>query len=231
MILYQGGRSADGARSAAFHTAAVAGDHAITEALAARAGALIADSLSDFEDLVMLTALLRNRRVDGNGLGAVSNAGFECVAIADRASGFRLARFGAATTAALTEILAAAGVDGIVGVRNPLDLTPMMGDARFESAVRMVLGDPGVDVGVVGCVPMTPALATLEIDEPGSFVARMIGLWRETDLAWVIVVDGGRLYDPMAGRLLEEGIPVFRRADRALRLMAAYCAHRIGSSP
>ena len=44
---------------------------------------------------------------------------------------------------------------------NPLDVTPTVDDAQFASAVRSVLHDPNVDAGIVGVVPMTPALQTL----------------------------------------------------------------------
>lgn len=230
VVLYHAGRTGEGARAAAFHTAAVAGDHAVAGALASRSGVVVADSLEDFEDLVMLATLLRNRRVEGPGLGAVSNAGFECVAMADGATGFRLAPFADATESALAGILAAAGVDGIVGVSNPLDLTPMADDAAFADAVLAVLADPSVDVGVVGCVPMTPALGMLagQIEDPRSLVVRLGEVWARTDSAWVVVVDGGPIYDAAAAELLRRGIPVFRRADRALRSLAAYCSSRLG---
>jgi 3-oxoacyl-ACP reductase-like protein len=40
------------------------------------------------------------------------------------------------------------------------------------------------------------------------------------------VVDAGAIYDPMARALEEAGIPTFRTADRALRLLNVYCAER-----
>jgi hypothetical protein len=41
---------------------------------------------------------------------------------------------------------------------------------------------------------------------------------------WVVVVDAGRLYDPLAHMLEDEGVPVFRTADRALRLFGLWAA-------
>ena len=52
------------------------------------------------------------------------------------------------------------------------------------------------------------------------------GSGTETDKAWVAVVDAGPLYDPFANRLEELGIPTFRSADRALRLLDRYSRHR-----
>ncbi len=41
------------------------------------------------------------------------------------------------------------------------------------------------------------------------------------------VIDGGPVFDPLARHLEEEGVPVFRAADRALRLFATYCEARL----
>jgi hypothetical protein len=103
----------------------------------------------------------------------------------------------------------------------------MMGDAGYEAAVRAVLSDPGVDVGVVGCVPLTPALNTLvagaqhgeDVSSPESVASRVAAVVTDLPKACVAVVDGGAIYDGMAARLTEFGIPTFRSADRALRLL------------
>jgi acyl-CoA synthetase (NDP forming) len=43
---------------------------------------------------------------------------------------------------------------------------------------------------------------------------------------WVAVIDGGRLYDPMADLLEASGIPVIRSMDRAVRALAQYSGSR-----
>jgi acyl-CoA synthetase (NDP forming) len=133
-------------------------------------------------------------------------------------------------------MLAARRLEGVVGVRNPLDLTPITDDAGFAGAVEAVLADPAVDLGLVGAVPLTPALATLaagrghpeDAAASGSVGPRLARLYAATAKAWVVVVDGGCLYDPLASLLEAEGVPVFRTADRAMRALGAYAAHRLG---
>ncbi len=246
VILYRAGRTPAGARATASHTASIAGDYAATRELARAAGVMLAESLADFEDLVRLFCHLRTKTVAGWRLGAVSNAGFECVAIADSLGRFRLAELADATRARLSPILERGRVASIVGVGNPLDLTPMLADADFAAAVRAVLEDPGVDAGAVGCVPLTGALETLaasaghgeDLTRPGSVVRRLAALAAELPKAWVAVVDSGPLYDPMAAQLEAARIPTFRTADRALRLFETFCRWRLeagrqlrGSSP
>jgi acyl-CoA synthetase (NDP forming) len=239
VVAYRAGRTAVGARATASHTAAVAGEYAVFRALAEQAGVLVAETLADFEALLQLAVRLHGRRVAGTRLGAVSNAGFECVAIADSLGGFRLAEFGAATGDALEALLRRHRLDDVVPVTNPLDLTPIMDDAGYAAAVQAVLADDGVDVAVVGCVPLTGALQTLDagpghdedLHDPASLASRLAQLADAQPKAWVAVVDGGPQYDPFAARLLRAGIPTFRSADRAVRLLDRYCRSRLSASP
>lgn len=235
VIAYLAGRTGAGATAAASHTAAVATDHAVVRRLAVASGVVLADTLADFEDLVRLFVFLGDRPPSGFGLGAVSNAGYESVAIADRLGPFALSEWSAGTVAELEGVLRRARLDGIVTVRNPIDLTPIMGDGDYEAIVRGVLADPAVDAGIVGCVPLTGALDTLaagpghgeDIGKPGGIVRRLIDVRRTVARPWVAVVDAGRLYDPMAHALEDGGVPVFRTADRAMRLFGAWCANRL----
>lgn len=235
VVLYHAGRTRAGASASASHTASVAGDWRVTRELARSAGALVAESLADFDDLVRLACDLRSRSVAGLRLGALSNAGFECVAIADAVVRFAMAALEPSTRERLQGILRTQRLDAVVAVRNPMDVTPMVGDDTFVRTSDALLADPGVDVGVIGCVPLTGALATLPPDgaqgenlAAEDAVATGLGaLWRRSDKAWVAVVDGGELYDPFARRLEAEGIPTFRSADRAVRLLEAYCSWRL----
>jgi acyl-CoA synthetase (NDP forming) len=234
VLLYRAGRTRAGAAAAASHTASIAGDYAVTRALAEAAGVVVADSLEDFEDLARLFAMLRGREPAGDRLGAVSNAGFECVAIADSLGGFTLSEWTAGTRAGLAALLERARLTDIVSIHDPIDLTPILGDAGFAEAARLVLADPEVDAGLIGCVPMTGALDTLapgdghpdDVGREDSVAGRLVRLFHAGAKPWVAVVDAGRLYDPMAHRLEDGGVPTFRAADRALRLLDRWRAAR-----
>ena len=243
VILYSGGRTEAGAHAAASHTASVAGNYAITRELALGVGVVVAEKLDDFVDTVMLFDSLRDKPITGPvrglRLGALSNAGFECVALADNLGGFRFEPFTTETTNAIERVLEKAGVHNIVDARNPLDVTPMINDEDFEAIVRAVMKDDIVDVGVVGCSPFTPALNTLlpgdghheDFRSHNSIVQRLIRLWSEIDKPWVVVVDGGPLYDDVRRVFHDHGIPTFGTADRALRLFSTYCESRLRRPP
>ncbi len=237
VILYHAGRTQEGMKASASHTAAIAADYVVTRELAKHAGVIVCETTADFEDLVRLFAFLGSKEVSGLRLGAISNAGFECVSIADHLSDLRLADLTDSTRAELRSLLEDCRLDGVVDIGNPLDVTPIMTDAAFEEAARLVMEDENVDVGLVGCVPLTPALQTLapgdghseDVYREDSVATRLVRLADQVDKPWAAVVDGGALYDPMARLLEENGIPTFRTADRALRLFGRFCSAKLGS--
>lgn len=235
VILYRGGRTPAGRDATASHTASLAGDYALTRMLAEQVGVLVADSLDDFDDLLQVSVRLDRRAVKGRRVGMVSNAGFECVALADALDELEPAVLSAATREALARILEEHRLASVVSPRNPLDLTPILSDGPFVEAARRVLEDPEVDIGVVGCVPLTPALQTLpagqehaeDLTRPEGIVHGLTTLWKATDKPWAAVVDSGARYDAFAGALTKAGLPVFRRADRATRALSRYVATRV----
>ncbi len=234
VVLYRAGRTVAGAKASSSHTASIAGDYTVTRALSRQAGVVVAETIADFEDLIRMFTFLRGKRFTGRRLGAISNAGFECVAMADNLGSFTLPAFTGQTLQHLREVLQRARVDQVVDAHNPFDLTPMADDLAYEQAVKTVLLDGNVDLGIVGCVPMTPALNTLargpnhheDNAREESLVQRLIRLRDSIEKPWVCVVDAGGLYDAMAEQLKCAGIPTFRTADRALRLLNVVCASR-----
>jgi acyl-CoA synthetase (NDP forming) len=236
VLLYRAGRTSAGARASASHTAAIAGDATVTRELARAAGVLVAETPAAFDDLLRTFTLLDGRIARGRRLGAVSNAGSECVTIADHLGPLQLPAFSPATEAGLAAILGPAGIDAVVDVHNPLDLTPIADGAIYEAVARTVLEADEVDVGLVGIVPVTDTLDALpagpghpeDLARPDAVAARLARLWRETTKPWVAVVDAGPLYDPFTARLAAAGIPTFGTADAATRALAAFCDAAIG---
>ncbi|MCX6539510.1 MAG: acetate--CoA ligase family protein [Acidobacteria bacterium] len=238
VVLYRAGRTPAGAKASASHTASIAGDYAVIRALGREAGVIVADSLEDFDDLTQMFTLLGASRPKGWNLAAVSNAGFECVAIADSLGSFQLPPYGPATERAFGEIFAKSRIDQVVDVHNPIDLTPIIGDTAYAEVVEAALDDERFDAAVIGCVPMTGALNSLpggeghreDFHRPDSFVSRLAGMRGRNGKPWIAVVDAGALYDAMARHLVAAGIPTFRAADRAMRLFNVYCASRMRGS-
>jgi acyl-CoA synthetase (NDP forming) len=238
VILYRAGRTPSGARATASHTASIAGEYAVTRELARQAGVVVADSLADYEDLVRLFSMLHDTPVAGWRLGAISNAGFECVAVADNLGAFTLADFAPHTVERLRDLLGDCRLASVVDVRNPLDVTPLMSDAAYAEAARTIMEDELVDVGVIGVVPLSGAIQTLaagehhgeDVDSPESLAGRLLHWPGRRRKPWVVVVDGGAPFDAMVRRLESGGVPTFRTADRAMRLLEIFCCTRLRCS-
>ena len=234
VVFYKAGRTSEGRSATAGHTASVAGDYAVCEAALRQAGALVAADFNEFSDLLLLSVSLRGKKVRGNRLMAMSNAGYESVGMADSLRGERaeltLARLGAEAQEGIAAVLNEFKLDGLVDVKNPLDVTPMACDAAFARIVGHALADPGVDLMVAGIVPLTPAMQTLPAGEghhesiraDGSVARLLPAAAAGSDTPLVVVVDSGSWFDPLSDQLGEAGLPVFRSADRAVRVLCTW---------
>jgi acyl-CoA synthetase (NDP forming) len=240
VVLYKAGRSALGRAATRGHTASITGDYQVFRELMADAGALLADSFSDFVNLVRVSATLHDRPVSGRRLALMSNAGYEAVGLADNLRGahhrLEAATLARTTTERIAAALAKARLAGIVSAANPLDVTPMANDAVYEECMRAMLDDPDVDAAIFGMVPLTAMVQTLPrglserdvFDAPGSFANRTIALFRDTPKPLVVAIDAGRLYDALADYMQLAGVPVFRNADLAACVLGTYIDNRLG---
>ncbi len=232
VIFYKAGRTAAGRSATAGHTASIAGDYDVCQAAIAEAGAIVVDTIKEFEQVLELATYLHTKHVNGCRVAAITNSGAEAVGMADATIGSRYRietpAFSSASAARLADALAERGLDTLVNVRNPLDLTPMAGDDAYEDCIRVLMQDDEIDAVVVSLVPVTPAMLTTadEIDRPGSIAQRLPALFREYEKPMIVVIDAGTLYEPLARRIRAAGIPVFCSCDQAIRSLGRYLCHR-----
>lgn len=237
VVVYKAGRSPEGRGAASSHTASVAGEYGVCRAVLEQAGVLVARDIFEFENFIKGLAFLGGKNVGGPRVGMVSNAGFECVIMADNlknGASLSLAEFSSRTAGRIIEALSPLGIDKLQDVHNPLDVTPVADDAVFCACAQAVIEDDGVDCAVISPVPLTAAMKTLapsrehaeSLFDHGSFAPRISRVVRETGKPVIVNIDAGTLYDPLAESLEQAGIPVFRRADEALRFLRSFIAGR-----
>lgn len=233
VIFYKAGRTASGRSAAAGHTASVAGDYDVCQAATANAGAIVVETFKEFEQLVDLATALHAKPAEGLRIGAISNAGFETVGMADNVVGpdfaVEIAALSDTSKQQLATVLGRFKLDALVNARNPLDLTPMATDEAYEQCVRVMLDSADVDAVVASFVPLTPAMLTTpdEIGKPGSLAERLPKLFAEARKPVVVSVDSGPRYDALVRALRAAGVPVFRSADQAVRTLGRYLSHRL----
>ncbi|HEU6437919.1 MAG TPA: acetate--CoA ligase family protein [Nitratidesulfovibrio sp.] len=239
VVFYKAGRTPEGKNATSGHTASLAGDYMVCESCVRQAGAIIARSLTEFQDLFLLAEKLAARRIRGNRLAAISGAGFEAVGMADSIHSddyeMRLAAFSAASQAGIADILRARKLDALVSLQNPLDINPAANDHVHAAIADILLQDSGVDAVVIGLDPLSPAMHTLAQTDIAGFdmhaddgiIALLSEAVRRSEKPLVAVVDGGNLYTPLREALNAAGIPVFPVCDRAVAALAQYIEARL----
>lgn len=233
VVFYKAGRTPEGKTATSSHTASLAGDYLVCESCLTQAGAMVARSFAQFTDLYMLANHLHAKTIAGNRLAAVSTAGYEAVGMADNIHGddfeLRMARFNSQTSERIRRALADCGLDRLVAVKNPLDLNPAATDALFVEVVEALAHDPGVDLAVIGMIPLTPSMSSLDMGQSQNIAERIATIAAECPKPMIAVVDGGEMYNPFAAMLREKGMAVFRDADRAVRAAGLYVRARLGA--
>ncbi len=239
VIFYKAGRTPEGKNALSGHTASIAGDYMVCESCISQAGAMVADTFKVFEGLLRLSYTLNGKTISGNRLAALSNAGYEAVGIADNLLGedyrMEMAIFSQPSIDKLDSVISKANLASLTSVQNPLDITPMASEDVYLDVIETLLSDSNIDAVIVAIVPLTPILHTLpEEMEPGtqfgaedSIVERITRLNMTSTKPLVIVVDSGKLYDPMADAFQNDGLPVFRSADIAVRVLGKYIQNRV----
>ncbi len=239
VIFYKAGRTPEGKNALSGHTASIAGDYMVCESCISQAGAMVADTFNVFEGLLRLSCTLYGKTISSNRLAAVSNAGYEAVGIADNILGedyrLEMADFSDTSLEKLRVILTDSNLDNLTCVHNPLDITPMASENVYLDVIATLLDDDSIDAVVAAIVPLTPILHTLpeemgqnnKLDSVNSIVERISTLNAASSKPLIIVVDSGKLYDPMAEGFQNHGLPVFRSADIAVSVLGKYIHNRL----
>jgi acetyltransferase len=140
LIVVKGGRHAEGARAAASHTGAMAGDDAVYEAIFRRTGMLRVDDLEALFGAAEIVAM--SPRITGDRLAILTNGGGMGVLATDALmdAGGTLAELAPATLAALDQLLPASWSRS-----NPVDIIGDAPGSRYAAAYQALAADPGID--------------------------------------------------------------------------------------
>lgn len=240
VVVYKSGRTEAGAAGVMGHTASVAGDPALFESVVRQAGAMVAEDVDVFDDLFYIAGAFHHKTIGGNRVGGISGAGFEAVGIADSTvtETFRLemGELTPATVAKVQQILVDKKLDSLVTVRNSIDINPGADDECHLAITEAFAQDPNIDAVVVGMDPTAPSVMGLvesklrpgwDINNPKSSLFLFPPIVERNAKPIIAIVDGGPLYDAMAGGLMDKGVCVFRNCFRGTRALARYVEARL----
>lgn len=241
VLFYKAGRTAEGKAATSGHTASLAGDYVVCESCVKQAGAIVARTFSEFQELYYLLSTQSEKVVHGNRLAAISGAGFEAVGMADSIESddfqSQLAKFTHSTQEKLRIILQRKKLDSLVSIVNPLDINPAADDETHGLIAQAVLDDSEVDALIISLDPLSPVTQTMhasdskiyDMEKEGGIKERVLEIAKNSSKPMVVVVDGGRVFDPLRDALTKHGVPVFSVCDHAVATLSLYLQGRLHS--
>jgi acyl-CoA synthetase (NDP forming) len=228
VILWKGGESEAGARTAASHTGALSGGEGAWKAFFSQTGVTRVCSLDEWVDTITVFTMLAPTA--GNGVFLMGGGGGNSVAHSDTCvrEGLAVPPLSETTMDLLRASVPSAG--SIAG--NPLDHFRVFQDAAYVTELlRLAYDDPAVHLIAVDRLIPRMAFHLPDLPDPTPEVIRFLtreGMRKPT----VFTVESGggdpelaRKGTELRARLCEEGIPAFPslpRAARALRHLVAY---------
>ncbi|MHB1314378.1 MAG: acetate--CoA ligase family protein [Christensenellales bacterium] len=226
VIVFKSGRTEAGSKAAASHTAAMSGSYEVFKAACSQAGVVLIEEIDEFYDAIRAFSLLWNKKVRGNRVAGVVNAGFESTAGADNLAYLQSAEF----TQATVERLYSLNTHGLVNVPAPfLDVTPMTDDALFEKFLVAMMEDENVDCVFTAVIPHIETLMTTDdvCDRPEAIAMRIINIFKKYDKPMVVSVNAGQQFDKFVRIMEEAGVPVFKDIRSATRELERFVKYRM----
>lgn len=217
LLIWRGGQTAAGSRATASHTASLAQDGAIWEALFRQTGAIGVDGLEEMVDTIKALQWLKPST--GQRLGMVTMTGGPSVVITDT-----FARQGLEIPPLSdTSYERFRGFFNIIGgsYKNPIDMGMNWAGENFHDIMEILLDDPHIDA-VVNDLPLTFLYRRMALRP--DFRERLFTTFttmRERYAKPLLAVVGFSPFEKeevdMRRDLFEAGIPAFHNFERAAR--------------
>jgi acetyltransferase len=223
VIICKGGSTGAGAKAAASHTGALAGDQEIWDAFFAQTGAVRVDSIEELIDV--LVALKHYPPCTGRGVGFMGGAGGTSVTGTDicARAGLEVPDISEPTQEELRSFIGVAGTS----VRNPMDVGMQLRNPMDHIRVMdLVASDPNIDIMMM---ITHPSWGRWGGRRRGSDMQKnMIKFARKMSKKMPFCVAIRGISDNLQGEkdrikmtkeYTEAGIPVFKSVERACRAL------------
>lgn len=218
VIVLKAGRTSAGVTAAHSHTAALAGDYQVQEAIFRQFGFTVAN---DLDELLYYAKIFASELAPkGNRVAIVTNGGGAGVLTADAIASsqkLRLGDFDVKTKQELRKRMPA-----LVNIANPLDLAGDADSERYHDALSLVGSDPNIDILIAITLFQTPGA--------DSKVAAELVHQKEMMDKPMLVISVGSEYTQLHKIMLESGgVPVYDSpgaATKALEALFRYAEFR-----
>lgn len=220
VVLLHPGRSAAGAASAATHTGAMAGDHAVMAVHVQRAGVILVDSLEELGDVVEILTRSPEAGIGGTGVIAESGAFKAMMLDLVETVDLTLPKLTDADSPALR-----AALPDFVPVTNPMDIT------------AQGLVDPGLYGRTLAALAQDDRIGTIlltliQTDTGTSHIkfAAVLDALKQIGETKPIIIggvdEGGGVFAEDLTALRRAGVTYLPTAERMLRALARIATHR-----
>jgi acyl-CoA synthetase (NDP forming) len=209
IIAVKAGRTAAGARAASSHTGAMASTDVSVDALFEECGVVRTNTIEEMFELAMAFSAQPLPR--SNRFAILTNAGGPAILATDtaEAEGLKMAEFSEGTTSALRKVASSEA-----SLANPVDLVAGATPEVYETSLRALLSDPGVDCALA---IFAPTIITPSESFARAITAASAGFPDKTVTACVVGLKG--LQKGMQ-ELQEHRIPLYRFPESAVRTLA-----------
>jgi len=211
VLIIKGGRTHEGARATASHTASMMVEDAVFEGAMRQAGVL---RMSGIDDLIWaLKGFLNMPIPQGGRLAFITYTGAQAIMSIDAAveHGLQVARLGDVTREKISRVIATPSK-----TRNPVDLFPDMLTHGFEKTTTEILKALLEDNGVDGIIWISFAIGGVEMYQP----AVDLLLERRTKPVFFSLLGAKKDLETCRGFLEENRLPCYDFPEHAVRVFA-----------
>jgi acyl-CoA synthetase (NDP forming) len=214
IVLLHPGKSSAARESAATHTGAMAGDHAVMRLLVEQAGVIVAETLEELGDVAEIA--LRCPSLPRGGAAVMGESGAFKALVLDLAEDLAL------PLPILTDENAPAlraALPDFVGVSNPLDLTAqgLVDPDLYARTLSALLSDERIGTVVLGVIQTDHATIAIKIPP---ILATLRTRSDDKPVIFAGLDDGAPVEAAVIDQLRQLGVPYFPSSERALRAVA-----------
>lgn len=214
LVLLHPGRSSAARESAATHTGAMAGDHALMQALVAETGVILAETLEELGDVAEILA--RCGPLAAGGLAVLGESGALKAMALDQADALGL-DLPVMTDADAPSLRAA--LPEFVGVSNPVDITAqaLVEPELYGRTIDALAADPRIGAVLVQIIQTDERTVALKLP---AIIAAIEQLAGAKPVLFAGVDEDGPMPPAFLERLHALNTPYFPTAERVLRAVA-----------
>lgn len=209
IIIIKAGTTAEGATAAHSHTAALAGNSEVYNAIFKQYGIVQAEDLYDL--LYFAKIFEMSPLCTGNKVGVITNGGGAGVLMTDAIykNGLELAQLSDKSKENLRKVM-----PNIVNITSPLDIGGDADRTRFKNAIDAVATDDNVDIIIAIVLFQTPGADS-------SVVAEIVNAKNRTNKPFIVISIGGNYTLAHRSMLESANIPVYESPMAAAKAIKA----------